>query len=185
MRMPPEILRWARWRRRLARANDAGERGPAGIGDPAHEREEKSQPKNLQCGVAAREVHELRQEREKKQHGLGIQQIDQSAWAKDAPEVFVAIGGGERGCVATAQGADAKINDIGGAHIFYALEGQRGGGEDGEKSQGGCGDMNQRASDNAQHGDKSCGAAVRDAGADDVEDSRAGDDQKDDGSGDE
>src|SRR5438045_9690377 len=48
----------------------AGEHGPDGIAAPAHESKQHPQLKNLQSGMAAGRVHELREKREKEQSGF-------------------------------------------------------------------------------------------------------------------
>src|ERR1700732_590582 len=61
-----------------------GEQRVHRVAAPAHHRKQNSQLANLQRGVTARRVDELRQERQKKQRGLRIEQGDQHALREDS-----------------------------------------------------------------------------------------------------
>src|ERR1700738_4667797 len=63
--------------------NRPGRQGPNRIAPPAHQRKQQTQFENLQRGMPACRLNELRQKCEEKQGGLGIQKVHQHALSEN------------------------------------------------------------------------------------------------------
>jgi len=161
----------------------AGEESPGTVATKAEEREAGTEEKDLRGNVAARGIDELGKKGQEEESGLGIEKIDKDALGEDAVEAVGVIGGDDFGRVAAEKSAEAEEYEIGGAKIFNDIEGAGGGGEKSGESEDGGGYMEKSSDGDASGGNDSSEAAVTNGAAEDVEDSRTGDDQEDHGAG--
>ena len=88
MYTPPETQRSLarnRGRPRSQRAAVPALERVGAVGERAQQHEEQAEPEDLRARTAAREIDELRQEREEEQRRLGVQRIDDDPVDEGAP----------------------------------------------------------------------------------------------------
>src|SRR5437660_1427783 len=120
---------------------------------------------------------ELRNERKKKQSGLGIEDFGENALAKSAGRRGLRCGDGQFG-IAREDHSNAEPNEIRGARVLDGVEGDSGSGEDCGDAEGGGEDVEKSANKRAERRKDAFAAASGEAARQHVKDSGAWSDRQ-------